>query len=462
MESYELHRSIPVDDGFDVVVAGGGPAGCAAAIAAARMGARVVLVEPMGALGGIGTSGLLTVMDTMSDGERLVTGGVFMEIFEKLRSRGHIDPYYTQEHWSRRVNSYTPYDAEGLKALLDDLCEQAGVSVRFFTRVIDADALHGVVRGAITASVDGYRYLKAKAFIDCTGDGQLCALAGAGIQPGNEKGPMPPTLCAYFDHIRFPLERMNGSMGAPGQQEALERAIAEGFFTQNDRHVPGLFYVRDDLGIMNCGHVFGMDATNCRSLSEGMRAGRRFVREYGAFFRKYMPGFEDARLVASGAIMGVRESRRVVGAYVLGYSDYRARRHFPDQICVYTKAIDIHVKDLSPTEYERYYSEYHRDDKYAPGESYGVPYGAIVARGFANLWVAGRCASADEKVQGSLRVQPACYMMGHAAGVAAAQALAAGACAADIDTAALVGELRAQGAYLPQETLARHMTKQEE
>jgi len=264
---------------------------------------------------------------------------------------------------------------------------------------------------------------------------------------------MPPTLCAQLAHIDWDrASKVN-------QQALIEKALGEGFFGSKDRHVPGLIRSGETTGMLNAGHVFRMNAVKCRSLSEGMMRGRRLVQEYVAFYRKYVPGCEDAELVVTGSLMGVRESRRVVGEYELNYADYISQREFPDQIAVYNAPVDIHVYDDSDAEYKRYHEEFTKVGRLKAGESFGLPYGILVPKGWKNLWVAGRCNSCDVRVHGAIRVQPACSMMGQAAGTAAAQSAATGQPACDLDTAALVDTLRRVGAYLPQNTLSRTMTR---
>ncbi len=461
MEDFLYKRSIPAEEGYDLVVAGGGPAGCAAAICAGRLGAKVLLVEGMGCLGGTGTSGLVTEFDPMANGEQMVVGGLMREIIETLYDRGYVPELLSPRRWRQEAMKWTPFDAEGLKILLDELTAEAGVEVRFFTRVIDADMdeTGRRIRGVVLSNVEGLRYVRAPAFIDCTGDAMLTKLAGFRcFEAGRDtEHIMPPTLCALFSGIDWQKIRP-GDVGLPHHQEMVEQAIRDGFFSQNDRHVPGMFMNTGDIGSMNAAHVFGADALSCRSLSEGMARGRRLVKEYGEFYKKYF-GLDKLHLVATGAMLGIRESRRILGEVVLDYEDYKARRTFPDQICIFAKAVDIHVYDLSEEQYRRYYEEFHKIDRYAPGEYYGVPYGVLVPKGSANLWVAGRCVSTDVKVQGSLRVQPAASMMGQAAGVAALQAVRANCDSTAIDTAVLVETLRAQGANLPQKELIHTMTR---
>ncbi|MDR0388413.1 MAG: FAD-dependent oxidoreductase [Treponema sp.] len=461
MEKFMLNREIPVEEGFDLVVAGGGPAGSAAAICAARLGAKVLLVEALGCLGGMGTSGVVSAFNPMANGEQMVVGGFMREVIETLYRRGYVPTLLDPKRWREEFHSWSPFDAEGLKLLLDELAQKAGVEVRFFTRVIDADVDAGAkqVKGLILSNVEGYRYIKVKTCIDATGDAVLADLCGAPYWEAGRDTPnmMPATLCALLTGIEW--NRVNRSdIHLAGHQEKIEQAIADGFFSQPDKHVPGLFMGMRQTALMNAGHVFGMNAVNCRSLSDGVAKGRRLVQEYVEFYRKYM-GLRDIQLVSTGAMMGARESRRVHGEYVLDYEDYKARKKFPDQIAIFANAVDIHVYDCTEEQYNRYHEEYTTIDRYAPGEYYGIPYGVLIPKGWKNLWVAGRCVSADVKVHGSLRVQPAASMMGQAAGVAAVQSIKTGKAAADIDTGVLVETLRSQGANLPQEKLSGVMTR---
>ena len=461
MEKFSFNREIPVEEGYDIVVAGGGPAGSAAAICAARLGAKVLLVEALGCLGGTGTSGLVTAFDPMSNGEQMLVGGLMREIIETLYRRGFVPTLLDPKRWRMDNHKWSPFDAEGLKLLLDELTSKSGVEVRFFTKVIDADIdeKSKEVRGVILSNIDGLRYVKAKTFIDATGDAVLSALCGANYwEAGRDtQGIMPPTLCSLVSGIDWAKIRP-ADIGMPGQQEKVEQAIADGFFSQPDRHVPGMFMQMHNLAMINAGHIFGMNSCNCRSLSDGMMKGRKLVQEYVEFYRRYM-GLRDIQLVTTAAMMGIRESRRVEGEYLLDYEDFKARKKFPDQIAIFAKAIDIHVYDCTPEQYKRYHDEFTKIDKYAPGEYYGIPYGTLVPKGWKNLWVAGRCISADVKVQGSLRVQPAASMMGQAAGVAAWQSIQTGKSAAEIDTAVLVETLRKQDANLPQKELSKTLTR---
>jgi hypothetical protein len=453
--TYTLTRRIPVEGGYDVVVCGGGPAGTAAAVCAARLGAKVLLVEATGCLGGMGTSALVNSFDPMGDGKRMLVGGFMREVVETMYRRGLLKPNIDPNTWRKNFHQWTAFQVEGYKLVLDEFVTRAGVEVRFFTRMIDADAdrpgKH--VRGVILQNIEGYRYVGAKKFIDATGDAVLADLCGV---PCREAGrdtpaPMPATLCSL--HAGIDWSRMGH------QQKALERALAEGHFTQSDRHLPGMQRVNHTVGFLNGGHLFGMNALRCKDLTDGAMLGRRLAQEYIEFYRKYVSGCENIQLVTTAPLIGVRESRRIVGEYELTFDDYLARRQFPDQIAVFNKSVDIHPYDCTEKEYQRYYQEYTKTGRLKIGECFGIPYGILVPKGWKNLWVAGRCNSSDVKVHGSIRVQPAASMTGQAVGTAAVQSIRTGQTADALDTEALVFSLRQAGAYLPQAATSKEMTR---
>lgn len=467
METYRLVRDIPVEGEYDLLVAGGGPAGSAAAICAARRGARVLLAEASGCLGGMGTSGLVSTFGPMSDGVRTLVGGFCRELVETMHARDLLGPGVTPDFWTTHLNRWIPFKPEGLKRLLDELAVAARVEVRFFTRVIDADAEGRRVRGAVLSNVEGYRYIRARAFVDATGDAALAALCGAECRiAGQDGGAMAPsTLCSLYggvnwDHPAYGSDYAGlDAMKMHARKVLLQQAIADGHFSQPDRFMPGMNRIGRSVAQLNAGHVFGLDGLNIRSLSEGMMQGRRIAVEYTEFFRRYVPGCDQIEHLTTAPVMGVRDTRRIVGEFELGIDDFTAARQFPDQIAVYNRPTDVHPTDTSQQEYERFLRDFETHGRLGRGQAVGIPYSILVPRGWENLWVAGRCHSSDTKVHGSIRAQSAAYMMGQAAAAAALQSLRTGQPACDLDCAELVETLRGEGAYLPQARLRREMTR---
>jgi len=469
MKSFNLKRDIPViDKDYDIIIAGGGPAGAASAIIAGRKGAKVLLIEAMGCLGGMGTSGLVTAFDPMADGEKRLVQGLMGEIVDTMYKRGFLQPDINPDTYSKNYHEWTPYSAEGFKIILDELTADAKVDIMFYTRVIDADVNTETktVKGIVAHNVEGYLYIPGKMFIDATGDAVLADLCGViSRKPGvDSEKPMPSTLCALLGGVDWERAKEHGvelvGYNKPGyQHEQLKKALAVNFFTQPDQHLPGVGQTGRTLACMNAGHVFGLNSLKCKDLTDGMILGRKIVQEYVAFYRKYVPGFENIELVTTGSLMGVRESRRILGEYELNVSDYLARKQFPDQIGVFNKFIDIHPYDCTKEEISRFNDEAFASGRLPIGTYFGIPYGIIVPKGFKNFWVPGRAASSDIKVQGSIRVMPACAMMGQAAGSAAVQCLKTSQTADNLDTKALIKTLREDKAFLPQSELSETMTR---
>jgi hypothetical protein len=231
-------------------------------------------------------------------------------------------------------------------------------------------------------------------------------------------------------------------------------------FLQPDPFLVGMSQIGRTVGYLNGGHLFNLNALRSQDLSRNVMLGRRIAQDYLAFYRKYVPGCEKLEHVTTASLLGIRESRRIKGEYVLTIDDYLARREFPDQIGIFNKFVDIHPYNPSEEEYERFMEEKAKRLRLNEGEYFGIPYGILVPRGWQNLWVAGRCVSSDVKVHGSIRVQPACAMMGQAAGTAAVQSIRRNQTALALDTSELIQTLRKQNAILPQKDLTVTMTKE--
>ncbi len=442
-------RSVPIRHAVDVLVIGGGPAGIAASLAAARLGASVLLIEQTGTLGGMGTSGLVPGFCPMGDGKRVIVGGIGREIVDRLRAAGWTGPGDRPGRWS----GWIPFQVESLKLLYDQMITEAGITLRFLTTLVDVVTEGRRLKHVIVAGREGAYAIHAQSFVDATGDGLLSTLAGAAHEIGDETGALqPPTLCSIFANVDWKAFQRFRRKGLPGNavQETVERAITEGFFTTPDRHHPGAFRTGQRLAGMNVGHVHGTNAVDDVQLTQAMIRGRRVVQENLAFYRKYIPGFEHAELATTGSLLGVRETRRIVADYTLTADDFVARRSFPDQIGRYNYAIDLHPTVATTQAYEAFLKEFQEQYRYKPGESYGIPLRSLIVRDLDNVMVAGRCMGTDRKMQGSTRVMPCCFITGQAAGVTAAMAVEKDGAVRNVEADHVVHQLKKTGAYIPE------------
>lgn len=436
-QQIEYQKRVAVRHDVDVFIAGGGPAGVAAALVAARQGRKVFLAEGHSCLGGMGTAGLVPVFMMFGDGVNFLADGIGREVREEL----------SKEKGPNFPGGDNSIPAELLKRVYDRLLLAAGVEFSFHTQVVDVLHDGGVVQAAICNAKSGFFAVKAKVFVDCTGDGDLAAWAGAPYEKGDTDGSMMPgTLCSVWTDIDVDRFRDSGVR----VQETLMKVFAEDkLFTVNDPHHPGMFRVGEHIMGGNIGHAFGVDATDERSLTKFLIEGRQRLPEFEAFYKKYIPGYEKMVLVQTGSLLGIRESRRVQGDYVLNVDDFIARAVFADEIGRYCYPVDIHPSKPDTTKYAEFEEEFRKTLRYGKGESYGIPYRCLTPRGMDNLLVAGRCISSDRKIQGSIRVMPGCYITGQAAGMAAAIAIEQQTTTRGFAVAELQRRLLGMGAFLP-------------
>lgn len=435
-----FRRELPVRHEVDIFVAGGGPAGVAAGMAAARQGAEVFIAEGQACFGGMGTAGLVPAFMRFSDGIHFLADGIGREVYERMKSYTDIPV--------DDVNGSVSINAEALKRVYDDLVQATpGVDFAFHTQVIGVESEGGHVHHAVCAAKSGLYAVKAKVFVDSTGDGDLAAWAGAPFEKGDEEGNMMPgTLCSLWSGVDWDRVRREGA--SQPQDRKLAQAFADGVFTVQDRHLSGMWETGPRLGGGNIGHTFGVDGTDERSITNALLWGRKSMDEFARYYREYLEGFEEVALVATGALLGLRETRRITGDYVLNLEDFKRRAVFEDEIGRYNYPVDIHASNPDAESFAKFKEEF-ETLRYRNGESYGVPYRILTPLGLENVLVAGRCVSTDRFLQGSIRVMPGCYITGQAAGVAAAMAAETRTSVHEVSGADLQRRLISLGAYLP-------------
>ncbi len=427
---------------YDVIVVGGGPAGVPAAIAAARGGQKVLIVEASNALGGaINTMQVMPFMEyvTPTRGHKnpvFLVRGIFEEICIRHNELGR-----ELEGEGRYYDKLPLYDFsdEYMKIILPRMVREAGVDVLYHTKLIGATAENNQVTSITVAAKSQILTLTAKVFIDCTGDAELAYQAGFPTRLGRPQDSLcqPMTLCFRVGDIDVPTFVKN----MPLIQKLYVEAKARGEIT-NPRENVLIFHTFSPRVIhFNTTRVVKHNPVDPFEISAAEEVVREQVYEMFKFLRKYAPGCEKATLLSSAAHIGVRESRMIDGEYVLTKDDLLANRKFDDGIAACNYDIDIHNPEGSGT------SHYYFPD----WEYYTIPYRCLVPKNSVNLLVAGRCISSDHDAQASYRVMPFAAALGHAAGVAAAVAIENGTTVKDADITQIQDTLRAQNAFLEKE-----------
>lgn len=436
------NKAIPLDESWDVIVAGGGPAGCTAAAAAAREGARTLLIEATSSLGGMGTSGLVPAWCPFSDKEKIIYRGLALKVFEALKQM--------MPHVGKDAMDWVPIEPEKLKRVYDTLVEEAGAKVLFLTMLaaVETDE-NGCVRTVLIANKGGLQALSAKVFVDCTGDADLAAWAGADYLKGDEASGvlMPATHCFSLGNVDEYAYASGPNLHGENPGSPIYEIIRSGKYPLiPDFHACNNLTAPKTVGF-NAGHLWNVDNTDPYSVSAALMQGRRMAAAYRDALAEYQPtAFGNAYVSGTGTLMGIRETRRIVGEYVLTVQDYVERRSFGDEVCRNSYFIDIHRTESEEKEEGNRAIAKH----YGPGESHGIPYRCLIPRTLRNVLVAGRSISCERQVQGSIRVMPVCLAMGEAAGVAAAMAARLEGCdVRQVDTALLRGRLKEEGGYLP-------------
>ena len=444
----------------DVIVVGAGPAGMCAAIAAAREGVSVILVEQGGFCGGMATRGLVGPFMTCydSNGENMIIKGLFEEIVNRMAEKGAaIHP--SQVHAGTAFTSWiivghehvTPFEPEGLKLVMDEMLTEAGVKILYHTDFLRPILDDQTITGVLVSSKRGLEVLKGKVVIDCTGDGDVAARCNVPFEYGNEECKLVQPATMFFQISNVDSEAVeadiqaninnfyrNDGVNYRSLHWRVSEARANGDWDLKRVSI-GLFRMpKPDEWCINTSRIMGVNSTDNESLTDAEIEGRRQADTILKFFRKYVPGCQDARLKATASYIGIRESRHIQGDYRLTGEDLIRAKVPQDSILLAANSVDVHGR-FGPT-----------SNEYVPiqGDYYGVPYRSLLPKGVEQLLIAGRCVSADSTAAGAIRVMPPCMGMGQAAGTAAALAVKEGCNARQVNVAQLQAVLKENHVYL--------------
>lgn len=408
---------------YDVIVCGAGPSGMVASISARRNHARVLLVETSGLLGGNSVLSLVGPWMTFHNHQSQIIRGIGGEIVEKLKahgfSLGHIeDPIGF-------ADSITPVDVEGIKEIYFDYIKDEGIDLLLHAFVCDVIASNNTIKGVKVATKSGMLDLYGKIIIDATGDGDVCSLMGCETTFGREADHLAQPMTMLFSVGNVDIIRLKAFLRANADDVVMkdnydyQYLAISGFFkkVQEAKAADEFDLIRDRVLLfqdvrpnqvsINMTRVRQLSGINVFELTKAEIEGRSQIKEAFAFLKKYIPGFENSWIVRTPYRIGVRETRHVIGDYIMQVSDILSKREFVDSICLSAFPIDIH----SPS------SEQLELFEQAEDKSYEIPIRVLIPKNTNNLIVTGRCISATHEANASLRVTPSAMGLGEAAGV---------------------------------------------
>ncbi len=457
-------RQIPVAEAYDVVVCGGGPSGCAAALAARREGLNVLLVEGQSQLGGMATSGLVSHwLGGRTQNGDWVVGGLFRTLAQEAASRGCAkipelpkDRVYQPHGWLPWFIHGIPLDPFAMAQFLDEKLLTAGVDLLLETRAIAAEVRHGQITHVVTQNKSGLEAVRAAAVIDATGDADLAALSGCEVQVGREAdGLMTPASLTF--HLYNVDHQVLGQAIETGKTPKFREKIQE-LRQKGEWPFPYDIFitvqlVQPDVVMVNTMRLPGVNGIDGRSRTKGLVEGRKEAFELLKIFRKHFPGFQNAQMKAVAALLGIRETRRIKGDFSLRVADLREGPELPDTVGFSMYGWDLpdpHRPSVQPLVDE---STGKYIDKVQKTLSTPIPYRILVPRPVTNLLCPGRAVSVERDVLGPLRVMAPCMAMGEACGTAAAQMVRDKIAAADVSVPRLKARLREMGAIVDRQAL---------
>lgn len=419
----------------DVLVIGGGAAGTLAAVAAARRKKKVLLVETMGALGGSRTlMGVDSFNGFYSPGQKTLqlVGGISFEVAEKLLNSKSA--FLRQNTFGS--GPVVTYEMEQLKILYEDMVTQAGGQLLYYTFAPDVERDESLINSVIISNKSGLNRVKAKIVIDASGDLDIAAGAGEDYELAGENGSPIQSLTTVFYMANVDNEKAF-SLSQEECTRIMQNANESGKYKLT--RIGGSIHPTPNPGFVhaNLTRIPNIDATDPQALTAAEMEGRKQVQEYVRFLKNEYPGFENAYLASTACSIGIRETRRLKGKYILSGEDVRQGAKFEDAVVCCSAPIEDHV---SGTGVKWQYLE--------AGNYYQIPYRSLLPEKTKNLIVAGRCLSATHEGQASARNSAQCMAMGEAAGLAAALCIEGHSTPGELDVHLLQQELIKQGVLL--------------
>lgn len=402
-------KEIPVTNEVDVLVVGGGPAGIGAALASAREGLNTMLIEQYGFLGGMWTAGLVNPLFDHKN-----KGGIVREIVNRLRGMNGW-----RDHHSDRPRLDT-FDPEKMKYLSDSMMEESNVSLLFHTFAVDTVVEEDTIKGVIVENKSGRSAILAKIVIDCTGDGDIAARSGAPYEKGRSEDGLLQPMTMMFRLANVTFQQDNNDQLC----KLIELAIEQGAeYELPYRHGWVIHLPTQGDAVVQHTHIYGLDATSAADLTKAEIQARRQVMATVDLLQSDVPEFRSIRLIQTPVNIGVRETRRIMGEYVLTREDVVNGRKFDDGVVDVTFGIDIH--DPAPESEIR--------PERGRMKPYQIPYRCLVPQKIDSLLISGRCISGTHEAHASYRVTGDCMAMGEAAGLASAMCLRDGLIPRELD-----------------------------
>ena len=435
----EESNRFPIAGEVEVLVIGGGPAGVGAALASARNGAKTLVVEQFNCLGGVATAG--GHGHICSDGEhgtgRRIVGGIADEIGNRVVEGG----------FGIRNVCLISFEVEPMKLLLDQMAEDAGVALLYHTFFCDTVIENQSAVGAVIQNKDGRQVIRAKRIVDCTGDGDAAFHAGCPYEVGRSSDHKCQPVTLMFTIGGVDWDRVSQWRTDFQMQHIWEEAQRKGDMQPFQKTIMGWWWTPtrpDQVGI-NFTHVIHVDSTKAADLTSATLQARKQAFHTIEVYRKYVPGMEKCYMVSTPNTIGIRESRRIMGDYLLTEEDLKSQRQFDDNICYGSFFVDIHCIDgpgMDPT-------SWHPPN----GFKYHIPYRVLLPQQIENLLTAGRCVSCTHIALGSIRQMVPCIGMGEAAGTGAALSLKRRTTPRQLPIGVLQDQLRRQGGILSEEDI---------